>query len=142
MRGLALESAVKYATTCDHAGSLRSVPGAKPITDAGVGMLDALCAPSSDGIPSETAIATRRSDRAARSDVDLAELVGRLEHVADLARERACLDGRAVDVADGRLHTGGTKFEKVILQILQRETGAVELSGQPGPSRTRTRERC
>jgi hypothetical protein len=114
MRGLDFESAVKYATTCDHSGSLRSVPGAKPITDAGVGICagacNGFCAPSSDGAPSARAIAMRRSDRCnaprAGLGVDFSELVRGLEHVADLARERARLDGCAVDVADGRLHTG------------------------------------
>src|SRR6476646_6536924 len=111
------------------------------MTDAGVGMAEALCAPSSEGTPSESASAIRRSKCAARSDVDLAELVGRFEHVADLTGKRAGLDGCAVDVADGRLHTGRTKLEKVILQILQRETGAVELSHQSCPSRTELRHR-
>ena len=114
MRGLDFESAVKYATTCDHTGSLRSVPGVKPITEAGVGICDCgfagVCAPSSDGTPSASTIATRRSDRASalltRLRVDLAELVCGLEHVADLAGECARFDGCAVDVADGRLHTG------------------------------------
>ena len=82
------------------------MPGVKPITEAGVGTrdgADGLCAPSSDGAPSAIAIAMRRSTRLC---VDLAELVGGFEHVADLAGECARLDGRAVDVADGRLHTG------------------------------------
>jgi hypothetical protein len=110
MRGLDFASAVKYATTCDHSGSLRSAPGTKPITDSGVGIFaagcDGACAPSSDGAPSESARAMRPSDRARSLDVDLAQLVGRFEHVADFTGEGACLDGRAVDVADGRLHTG------------------------------------
>jgi len=69
-----------------------------------------LGAPRSDGAPSAAATAMTRSDRAsaprASLCVDLSQLVGRFEHVADLARESARLDGRAVDVADGRLHTG------------------------------------
>lgn len=82
------------------------MPGTKPIPDAGVGIPVAACAPSIEGVASAKASATRRSARARPLDVDLAELVGGLEHVADLAREGAGLDGRAVDVADGRLHTG------------------------------------
>ena len=112
MRGLDFDSAVKYATTCDHAGSLRSVPGAKPITDAGVGNLRAP-APARRAamelparVRSRCGAALESARCASRSCVDLAELVGGLEHVADLARECARLDGRAVDVADGRLHTG------------------------------------
>ena len=84
------------------------MPGTKPITDAGVGMLaDAGaddCAPSTAGVASAQCAATiamRRSARVRSLDVDLAELVGGLEHVADLTREGARLDGRAVDVADG-----------------------------------------
>jgi hypothetical protein len=107
MRGLDFESAVKYANTCDHTGSLRSVPGVKPITEAGVGICDCgfagVCAPSSEGAPSARASAMRRS---VQLRVDLAELVRGLEHVADLAGECARFDGCAVDVADGRLHTG------------------------------------
>jgi len=106
MRGLDLASAVKYATTCDHAGSLRASPGVKPITDAGVGMAEGACAPASAGAASATSVAARRANDAKRLDVDLSELVRGLEHVADVAREGARLDGRAVDVADGRLHTG------------------------------------
>src|SRR6476469_3988831 len=78
MRGLDFESAVKYATTCDHAGSFRSAPGVNPITDAGVGMGDGVCAPANDGIASAATIAARRRSSIKRSDVDLAKLVGGL----------------------------------------------------------------
>src|SRR5665213_3419462 len=45
MRGDAFSRAWKYATTCFHSGSFRSVPGTKPITDAGVGTArPAVCA--------------------------------------------------------------------------------------------------
>src|SRR5690349_17394157 len=95
MRGLDFERAVKYATTCDHAGSLRSVPGTNPITDAGVAIRAGACAPTSDGAPSAAATPINRSDRAraprASLCVDLSQLVGRFEHVADLAREGARL---------------------------------------------------
>ena len=78
----------------------------KPITEAGVGMAEGACAPASEGAANATIIAARRRIAIKRSDVDLAKLVGGLEHVADLAGKGARLDGRAVDVADGRLHTG------------------------------------
>src|SRR6185437_5860555 len=51
IRGDAFSSVWKYATTCFHSGSFRSVPGAKPITEAGVGTADAArCATDSAGV--------------------------------------------------------------------------------------------
>src|SRR6476660_6071723 len=99
-RGLAASSEVNQPTTSRQAGRRRSVPGAKPITEAGVGMRDRACWAGD--------VAGRAQASAARaSDLDLNRCtVGRGEGDSEPAQALRFV-AQAGEGEEGLLHLPG-----------------------------------
>src|SRR5436853_379907 len=85
----------------------------------------------SPALHATTAIIT--SERCSTCVLQIPHLVRRLEHVPDVARDRARLTRGAGDVLERAGHARGAEAHEIELEILEGEAGTLELRQQRRP---------